>query len=105
MASAKLIKKKKRKMLFRGYVTIFFCISLITFVASRIALKSYNYGLSIQAGNAEQEVRELRKTVSSLETEIYKLQDRDRVMAVAEKEGIKTNQEQVIIIEEEEKNE
>lgn len=101
MASAKLIKKKKRRLNFRGLVSCFFILSCALFGMSRIFLKNYNYSLSVRASKAEQEVVELKKSVSTLENEINKLEDRDRVMAVAEKKGIKTNQDQVVMLEDE----
>lgn len=103
MASAKLIKKKKRRVNLRGFVTCFFVFALLVFGMSRIFLKNYNYSLSVRASEAEQKVIELKKSVSTLENEINKLEDRDRVMAVAAKKGIKTNQDQVVMLEDEDK--
>lgn len=97
MARAKLVKTKRRIRLDR--ISIFMAIlSFTIFATARIGLKTYNYALSIKAGEKDGIAKELKKTVSSLETEINKLEDRERVLAMIEGDGIKTNQNQVVIL-------
>lgn len=97
MARAKLVKKKRKIRLDR-IATLIAILSIATFVMARIGLRTYNYTLSIKAGEKDAVAKELKKTVSSLETEINKLEDRERVLAMIEDDGIKTNQNQVIIL-------
>lgn len=41
--------------------------------------------------------------MANLEADITKLEDRDRVLGMAEKEGIKTNQDNVVVVDKDEK--
>ena len=45
----------------------------------------------------------LKEDVANLEADITKLEDRDRVLGMAEKEGIKTNQDNVVVVDKDEK--
>ena len=75
------------------------CICII--FRCKTGLKAYNYQLSIQASEVNKKVKKMQTAVNNLETEINKLQSRDRVLSMVEKDGIKTNQNQIVIIEEE----
>ena len=51
----------------------------------------------------EEKATTLKETVSSLENEVNKLENRERVLGMAEKDGIKTNQDQVVVMGDEDK--
>ncbi len=97
MARAKLVKTK-RIIRYDRIACLAATVAIICFISARTMLRTYNYSLSIKAGEKETTVREMKKTVSSLETEINKLEDRERVLAMIEEDGIKTNQNQVVIL-------
>ena len=46
----------------------------------------------------QMEVLELKEKNSVLQSEVNELSSRDRIVSMVEKEGIKTNQDQVIIL-------
>ena len=97
MAKAKLVKRKKRFRV-EGLATLLFTLAIVVYVGARIGLRSYNYNLSIEANKVEQKANTLKDSVGNLETEVNKLQNRDRVLGMAEKDGIKTNQDQVVVM-------
>lgn len=102
MAKAKLIKKKRRLKV-EGLATMLFTMAIIIYFGAKFGLQSYNITLQKQAQVSEDKATALKEAVANLETEVNNLQSRDRVMSYAEKEGIKTNQDNVVVVEGDEK--
>lgn len=100
MAKAKLVKRKRRLRI-EGVATLFFTLAIILYLGAKFPLKSYNNSLQKQATAIEQQVVDLRGEVGKLEDVLTNLQNRDRVVSMAEKKGLETNQDQVVIMGEE----
>lgn len=78
-------------------------LAICCYFGAKFGLKSYNMTLQLQAQETEQKANALKESVASLESEVTELQSRDRVVGMAEKEGIKTNQDNVVVVEDDEK--
>lgn len=97
MAKARVVKKKKRLKLDR-IASILLCIGIIMYLGARMGIRSYNYNLSMKAESLHKKKEELMSDVAALKNDIEKLQDRDRVLAIAESEDIVTRQDNVTVI-------
>lgn len=102
MAKAKLIKKKRRLKI-EGIATVLCTFAVLVYLAATFGLQSYNITLQKQAQVTEDKAATLKEAVANLQSEVNELQSRDRVLGVAEKEGIKTNQDNVAVVEGDEK--
>lgn len=101
MAKAKLVKRKRRLRI-EGVASLLFVLALILYLGAKFPLKSYNQSLQKQATTIEQEAVKLEGEVGKLENEITNLQSRKRVVGMAEKDGLKTDQNQVVVMDEDE---
>ncbi|WP_416327350.1 cell division protein FtsL [[Eubacterium] hominis] len=97
MAKAKIVKRK-RKLRIEGLATLMFTVAILVFLGAKYGLQSYNYSLSVQKTKLEQNQKELEEKVADLETTVTNLQSRENIMKVAEKENLKTNQDNVTVI-------
>ena len=102
MAKAKIVKRKRRLRI-EGLATLLLTLSIFWYFGAKFALKSYNITLQLKAQESEQKANTLKEDVANLEADITKLEDRDRVLGMAEKEGIKTNQDNVVVVDKDEK--
>lgn len=102
MAKAKIVKRKKRLRI-EGLATLLLTLSIFGYFGAKFALKSYNITLQLKAQESERKANTLKEDVANLEADITKLEDRDRVLGMAEKEGIKTNQDNVVVVDKDEK--
>ncbi len=94
---AKLVKRRRRVRL-EGIATLFLALSICLYLVATFGLKSYNITLAKHSQALEGEQSTIQEAVSTMELEVKELQSRDRVMAIAQEDGIKTNQNQVSII-------
>lgn len=97
MAKAKLVKKKRRLRVER-IASALFTLAIIIYFGAKFGLQSYNITLQKQAQATENKAATLKDSVANLESEVNTLQSRDRVLSYAEKEGIKTNQDNVAVV-------
>lgn len=105
MAKARILKKKtSKKAKFNKIVAVLFTLSIFAFIGARFGLRSYNYGLSNNANEIETQVIDLKDEVAGLKYEVNNLQSRDRVLSMAKEQGIQTNQDNVIVMEDDKKN-
>lgn len=101
MAKARLINKKRRIRI-EAIATVMFMLSLGVYAGAKFLLKSYNYELAVTSQDIQSEADQLKEDVAALESDISTLQNRDRILGMAESDGIKTNQDNVTIIGDEE---
>lgn len=97
VAKAKIIKRKRRIRLER-IASLLFVLAAVVYLGAKCGLKAYNQNLQKVATQAEEKVSNLKTEVGKLEDEVINLQSRDRVVGMAEKKGLKTNQEQVVVM-------
>lgn len=100
MAKAKIVKRKRRIRI-EGLATLIFTLSLFTYFGAKFALKSYNMTLQLHAQECAEQTSALKQDVANLEADINTLESRDRVLGMAKEEGIKTNQDNVVVVENE----
>lgn len=100
MAKAKLVRRKRRLRI-EGAATLLFVLAVVFYLGAKFPLKSYNQSLQKQATSVEQQAAKLKGEVGKLEDEVNDLQSRKRVVGMAEKDGLETNQDQVVVMDEE----
>jgi len=83
------IVRKKRKLKVQAVISLFFFLSVFTYLGSMTMLKSYNYVLSAQAETTQQEKEKLQEQVKELETAVKEMSNYDYIAQIAEKDGIK----------------
>lgn len=94
------IVKKKRRLKIEAMVSLFFVLSLFMYLGSALFLKSYNVILSADLNNKESELAKKNDEMESLRLAVKELEDRDRILAVANESGIVANQNNVVIVNE-----
>ena len=97
MAKARLIKRK-RTIRVEGLLFVLFIASLGIYALTKVCLASYNIVLSNEQQMSAAEVSSLQDSVNVLKSEINELQERSRVLAMVEEDGIDTNQENVYVV-------
>lgn len=102
MAKAKIVKRKKRIRL-EGLATLMITLAIFSYLGAKFGLQSYNYLLQRQAQKTEAKAGTLKETVANLQNEVSTLQNRDRVLGMAEDEGIGSNQENVVVVKDDSK--
>ncbi|MEG1301603.1 MAG: cell division protein FtsL [Erysipelotrichaceae bacterium] len=95
---AKIIKTKKQ---FKHRLFAWCCLtlSLILYLCSSIFLKSYNVTLAKEASIYETAIKNKQATIESLQVSIKELENRDRILGLANEDGIQSNQENVKFLE------
>lgn len=97
-ARAKIIRKPKRRFRYEAFALLFCVISAAFYLWAMIGQKNLNYNLALQAQELQQKVTEKKEAVASLQSEVNALANRDRIVSMAAEDGIKTNQDQVVIL-------
>lgn len=97
MAKIRVIKKKKKLRLDR-IASVLFCIGIMMYLGARMGVRSYNYSLSIKAEDLNKKRKKLENDIAALKSDIERLQNRDRVLAIAEDDDIVTRQDNVTVI-------
>ena len=95
---AKIVKKKRRLKVDR-LVSLFFVLSIISFLCSTLFLQSYNMTLSKVDSQREVEITAAKKEKEAMRVAVEELQNRDRILGVAKDAGIDINQDSVVILE------
>ena len=97
-AKAKIIRKAKKRFRYEAFALIFFAICFVTYLWMMIGQKNVNYNLALEAKRLQLEVSEQKEAVATLQSEVNALANRDRIVSMAAEDGIKTNQDQVVIL-------
>ena len=103
MAKARLIKVR-RKVRIEGILFLVFLLCLGIFTLAKTGLASYNIVLSNEQQSIAADMEEQRDAVRLLQADVNELQERSRVLAAVEKDGIKSNQENVYVVDGSEEN-
>ena len=98
MAKAKVLKVKRRRFRVEAVATLLLTLAVFSFLGAKIFLSRDNYSLSCKKTEIETKMTSLKEEVASLESDVNELQNRDRVLSVAEKDNIKTNQDNVTVV-------
>lgn len=92
------IVKKSRHLRFEGIVTIFFLVSLILYFCSITMLRSYNVVLASKENKMEYQIETLKNDVANLELDVKKLDNRERILSIAQEKGLQINQEKIVSV-------
>lgn len=97
MAKARLIKRRRRLRI-EGVLVLMLIVSTGLYALSKICLNSYNIVLSNEQQQTAAQLSEVQNSVNVLKADINELQDRSRVLAMVEEDGINTNQENIYVV-------
>lgn len=97
MAKARLIKRR-RKLRVEGVLVLVLMLSAGLYAMSKICLASYNIVLSNERQQTAAKLSEVQNSVDVLKADVNEMQDRNRVLAMVEEDGINTNQENVYVV-------
>lgn len=97
MAKARLIKRRRRIRI-EGVLVLVLMLSAGLYAMSKICLASYNIVLSNERQQTAAKLSEVQNSVDVLKADVNELQDRNRVLAMVEEDGINTNQENVYVV-------
>lgn len=92
------IIKKKRKLRIESIVTMFFMVSVLGFLFSATILKAHNVSLSKESEAVERVNDKLENDVANLEVEVKRLDNRDRILDIAEEHGLTVNQNSIVSV-------
>ena len=97
-AKAKIIRKHKKRFRYELFAVMFCTICFMGYLWAMIGQKHWNYELALEAQNLQQEVAAQKEAVATVQSEVNALANRDRIVSMAAEDGIKTNQDQVVIL-------
>lgn len=97
MAKARLIKRRRRLRI-EGVLVLMLIVSTGLYALSKICLNSYNIVLSNEQQQTAAQLSEVKNSVNVLKADVNELQDRSRVLAMVEEDGINTNQENIYVV-------
>ncbi len=97
MAKARLIKRRRRVRI-EGVVVLMLIISAGLYTMSKICLTSYNIVLSNEQQRSAAQLSDVQNDVNVLKADVNELQERSRVLAMVEEDGINTNQENIYVV-------
>lgn len=91
-------KKVKRTIKFRGLTILLLVFSSFLALLSSLFLRTYNISLNHELQSMKNEIAVLSAENDSLQISIQALSARDRVMAIAERNGLASNQDNVVTV-------
>lgn len=92
------IVKKKKVLRIDRLVMLLFAISLVSAMASSLFLRSYNNALTMRVQSTEDEIATLKAENDAYKVAIQDLSNKERVLSIAEMEGLAMNQGNVVTI-------
>lgn len=94
----RIVKKKKKKRIFEKFVTRLFVVSIISAFICLTLVRSYNVSLANVESRQEKQIELLKQDVANLELHVKELDNRERILKVAEKHGLKINQDKIVSV-------
>ncbi len=91
-------KKIRRTIKFRGFSILLLVFSSFLALLSSLFLRTYNISLNNELQAMRNDIAVLSAENDSLQISIQALSARDRVMAIAEKNGLVSNQDNVVTV-------
>lgn len=92
----KVVKKKKLNI--ENLVAMIFVVSFLAYLGSITVLRSYNVVLASEEKQMQDEIVKARNDVANLEFDVKKLDNREYILSIAEQEGLKINQENIVSV-------
>ena len=81
-----------------GVLVLMLIVSTGLYALSKICLNSYNIVLSNEQQQTAAQLSGVQNSVNVLKADVNELQDRSRVLAMVEEDGINTNQENIYVV-------
>lgn len=81
-----------------GVLVLMLIVSTGLYALSKLCLNSYNIVLSNEQQQTAAQLSEVQNSVNVLKADVNELQDRSRVLAMVEEDGINTNQENIYVV-------
>ncbi|MCI6271561.1 MAG: hypothetical protein MR601_01295 [Erysipelotrichaceae bacterium] len=96
---AKLVKTKKKKTLkFQNFSFFFTFVSGFMYLISSLFLRSYNNSLSLKKQSIISQINTIEVENEAINIAIQNLSTRDRVVAIANENGLNLDQNNIITI-------
>lgn len=92
------IKKVKRKRNFGKFIAMFFVVSMFAYFSSFTVIRSVNVNLATQENKLAISIEKLENDVANLDVQVKQLDNRERILDIAEKKGLKVNQENIVAV-------
>jgi len=92
------IVKKRKKLRIERLAVLMLTLSAILALASSLFLRSYNNALTMKVQRAENEIASLKTENDAYRVAIQDLSNKERVLSIAEMEGLAMNQGNVVTI-------
>lgn len=92
------IIKRKRRVRWDNVIICFFATSFLLYIFSMTVLKAQNVVLAKQENQIVRKNDILTNDVKNLELEVKQLDNRERVLAIVQQEGLSVNQENIVSV-------
>lgn len=92
------IVKKNRKVKWDNIIVTVFLITFVAYLASVTVLKAQNVVLAKQENQIERSNDKLSNDVANLELVVKQLDNRERVLQIAQEQGLKLNQKSIVSV-------
>lgn len=96
---AKIVKKiRKRRIKLEGLATSLFVLTLLVSLASSLFLRTYNVSLSKEKQDTQKRIQTVMVENDAIKVQVQNLSSADKVMAVANENGMTFNQDNIVTV-------
>ena len=92
------IVKRRRRIRWDNMIITFFLLSFVLYLTSMTVVKAQNVVLAKQENLIVRKNETLTNDVKNLELEVKQLDNRERVLAIVQEEGLSVNQENIVSV-------
>lgn len=92
------IVKKRKKIRWESVIVTIFLFTFIAYLGAVTVLKAQNVVLAKQENQIERTNDKLKNDVANLELEVKQLDNRERVLTIAQEHGLKVNQKSIVSV-------
>lgn len=79
-------------------IYVVFFLSLLAFLFSVTVMRANNVVLAKRENEIKLNITKLKNDVANLELEVKQLDNRERILSIVEKEGLKVNQNSIVSV-------
>lgn len=92
------VKTKKQNRFLEKFSRTILVLAVISFLGSSIFLRTYNVHLSVQIQDTQNRMVQLRQGNEVLSRQIQELSSKERVMSIANQNGMNNNQDNIVLV-------
>ncbi len=92
------VKIKKQNRFLEKFSRTLLTLAVISFLASSIFLRTYNVHLSVQIQDMQNRMVQLMQDNEVIARQIQELSSKERVMSIANQNGMINNQKNIVLI-------